>query len=111
METTLEGAIAENKNLGQGQCIGEPWPMKTRCKFVVRQAVTEYNNVGPTGQTRFKLEAVCDSSIPENEAFTKWTPQGVLEVTISNPVAAQMLSFGGYFYLDLIPAIAQPITD
>lgn len=109
METILEGTIEENNNLGVGECIGEPFPMKTRCKFVVRQAVTEYNNAGPTGQTRFRLEAVCDAWIPENQAFTKWTPQGVLEVTVSNPMAAAMLSTGGYFYLDLIPAVVQKL--
>jgi len=77
--------------------------MKIRCKFVVRTGTQEYNINGPSINSRFVLEAIQDKSIPENEAFTEFTPQGRLEVTVNSPGAVNLLKKGGEFYLDLSP--------
>jgi len=74
--------------------------MTTRCKFRL-QSITY--QAGTTGKA-LRFTAVSDSkdtSIPEDKAFTKYTPSGELTVTIDNPAVEPMLKVGEYYYLDL----------
>ncbi len=73
--------------------------MSVRAKFIV-QSVTQF--VGETRQVR--LCAVHDTSIPEDQSFTKYTPNGTIEMTIDNPPASDQFVPGKKFYVDFTPA-------
>jgi hypothetical protein len=45
-----------------------------------------------------------DDNIPENERFHKYTPNGSIELTIDNPVAAEQFKPQQTYYLDFTPA-------
>jgi hypothetical protein len=40
----------------------------------------------------------------ENKSFSKWTPSGSLQMTITNPVAFNMFEDGQEYYVDLTRA-------
>lgn len=67
--------------------------MKARCKFNV-VGVTDFGN----DMREVRLAAVCDSSVPENQAFTKYTPSGTATITITNPA---VFVPGRAVYLDI----------
>lgn len=52
---------------------------------------------------RVRLETQYDSSIPEDQAFTKATPSGHIEMTIDNPAALAQLELGKAYYVDFTP--------
>jgi hypothetical protein len=72
--------------------------MSTRCKF-------RLDSIKQTANTakEYQFYAVHDSSLPEDASFTKYTPFGVLNVSIDNPTITPMLEIGKYYYLDLTP--------
>jgi hypothetical protein len=73
--------------------------MTTRCKFRL-DSMTHHANY--TGKTLvFSAVSEATKTIPEDQAFTKYTPTGKLEVTIDNPAVSPMLKVGGFYYLDL----------
>jgi hypothetical protein len=76
--------------------------MSIRCKFKV-QSIKHFSADPEKPMAEVSLVAVCDNSIPENQAFTKWTPNGILTATILNPAAVDQLKPGTEFYLDLTP--------
>lgn len=79
--------------------------MSVRAKFIV-QSVTDHNT-GTSGDTmrQAKLTAVTrDDGDPED--FWKYTPAGELNITISNPAAAEQFTPGKAFYLDFTEASA-----
>lgn len=41
---------------------------------------------------------------PENASFSKWTPAGKLEITVTNPDAKDFFEPGKCYFLDIIPA-------
>lgn len=45
-----------------------------------------------------------DDSIPEDQTFHKYTPSGLLQMTIDNEAVAEKLSVGEPYYLDITPA-------
>ncbi len=77
---------------------------KLRCKFRLR-SITEYQ---PGQPKRYSFDAAISQDTPENERFTRYTPSGTLEVTIDNPLAAEMLKPGQDYYLDVVPADSPP---
>ena len=46
------------------------------------------------------LQAIYDTSIPENERFSRATPSGSITMTVDNPPASDELALGKYFYVD-----------
>lgn len=74
-------------------------PARARCKFIV-ESMQKF--AGPNAVV--VLRAMYGPDIPEDEAFTKATPSGSLNVTITNPEVIRMLEPGRKFYLDLTPA-------
>lgn len=72
--------------------------MKARCKFNV-QSVTDFGG----NQRRINLAAICDSSVPEDQAFTKYTPNGNIEISITNPAAFGVFVPGKQVYVDFLP--------
>jgi hypothetical protein len=50
------------------------------------------------------FEAQYDSTIPEDQAFTKATPTGRLEMRVDNPQALAKFEIGKYYYFDATPA-------
>jgi hypothetical protein len=73
--------------------------MATRAKFRVNQ-ITQYTG----GGKQVKLMAVTDNGDPENKAFWNATPAGTLDITISNPDAADFFKVGQAYYLDFTEA-------
>jgi len=52
---------------------------------------------------KFVFTAVQDKSAPENEQFTKYTPNGKLEMQVDNPAVTPQFEVGQYYYLDFSP--------
>lgn len=70
--------------------------MTVRAKFYVREKIeTPF-------QTTVKLQAVCRGE--DNKAWAAATPNGQIEMTVLNKVAADALLVGEEFYVDFIPA-------
>jgi len=55
---------------------------------------------------RIKMNAVGASDIPEDQHFSKFTPQGSLEIFVTNPAVVGTFEPGEFYYLDIIPAKA-----
>lgn len=70
-----------------------------RCKFRIESIA---DNGSPESK-KVVLTTQYDTSIPEDRRFTKWTPQGRIEVVIDNPAAISQLVVGGDYYVDLSP--------
>lgn len=71
-----------------------------RAKFVCSQ-VTRFAH---PGNVQVVLNPVMDSRTPENKAFWDATPNGRLEMTITNVAAADQFEPGKSYYLDFTPA-------
>ena len=69
--------------------------MAVRAKFRVCE-VTMYNET----YGKVKLQAIHETNTPENERFTKATPNGTVEMYIDNPPALKQFKPGAYFYAD-----------
>ena len=50
-----------------------------------------------------KLQAVSSNDGDVNEQWSKWTPNGELSLSISNPDACGKVQAGDYVFVDLIP--------
>ena len=76
--------------------------MAIRCKFqcVTKEPAWESS----TDHFRIVLEARYDTTIPEDQKFSKYTPTGKLETVISNPAALAQIEVGKSYYIDMIPA-------
>lgn len=72
--------------------------MAVRAKFTVT-AITQYQY-----GKKVELQPQYDTSIPEDVRFSKATPSGNFSMMIDNPVAADQLTLGKAFYIDLTPA-------
>lgn len=78
-----------------------------RCKFRCDSIEPAWE--GATADRKAVLRAVHDPTVPEDEAFTRYTPSGELQVQINNPAALEQLKVGAYYYLDLtaVPATSE----
>lgn len=68
-----------------------------RCKFAV-SSVTDHGKNQAKG---VKLHTQYDQSIPEDVAFTKFTPSGEMNVQIANPAVLEFLKPGAVVYIDI----------
>lgn len=73
--------------------------MSVRAKFTVRAVKMYSNNFGEV-----ELVALHDTSTPENQRFTKATPNGTLTMSIDNPPALEQFKPGKTFYVDFTEA-------
>lgn len=73
-----------------------------RAKMVVNTVSQHHSETGMTEQ--IKASAVySDKEGAANKQWAQWTPQGSLELWISNPGAQGRMKPGQFFYVDLIP--------
>ena len=70
-----------------------------RCKMKVQSLEAAKNADGSVHDERIKLTAVLG---PENEPWSKWTPAGVLDITVTNPDAFGRLRQDQEVYVDLV---------
>lgn len=101
--------MAENKELTGGEVADYAAPRlvvraKFRCtrKAQVRSA-SGYGSPGPVDQEEVTLSAVMGD---ENKKWSRYTPSGHLEMTITNPVALARFEVGKDYYLDFTPVEA-----
>ena len=75
---------------------------KVRAKFFVKQIIN-YHNGDPTSDQAGEvvLGPVYDDD--DNE-WSKWTPQGEIKMTITNPAALDAFELGGQYFVDFTPA-------
>lgn len=80
----------------------------TRCKFVVQEVARQNWNAASPGEParyaeKIRLTAICSADDPESVSFSKATPQGEMNFTVSNPAVIGQFNPGDEVYLDLIP--------
>ena len=76
--------------------------MVTRCKFRVTNVSEPF--VGPERQQQITLAAqYCPDTVPEDRNFSKFTPNGKMEFTVTNPAVIDRFKPGQEYYIDLIP--------
>lgn len=63
-------------------------------------SVTDYGN----NHKQIELSAVCDNAIPENEAFTKYTPSGDMKFMVNNTAVHPMFVPNQEYYIDITSA-------
>lgn len=73
--------------------------MNVRCKMKCTE-VTQYE--GTTRKVVFS--AVCADEVPENQRYHKYTPNGRIELSITNPDVSY--DVGKCYYFDSTPAVA-----
>lgn len=73
-------------------------PTRTRAKFQCQEELRKSWNVQAA---TYKFGAIHDPAVPGDEAFTKATPCGSLEMLVDNP--AVKFELGKFYYLDLTP--------
>lgn len=76
--------------------------MTVRAKFRVNalKTILDYNG---NKQEIVDLMAVSDDA---NKAWSMYTPQGTISLTITNPAAVEQLALGKFFYVDFTEAPA-----
>lgn len=80
--------------------------MKVRAKMrcvekTQRTSASNYGDAKPVDTEEVKLAAVTG---PGNESWSKWTPSGRVEMTISNPEAVKQFEVGVDYFVDFSPA-------
>jgi hypothetical protein len=74
--------------------------MTARCKF----RITNILNTEPESTAkRIVFETHYDDTIPEDQAFTKYTPTGRMDVVIDNAAVTEKYVVGGFVYVDITP--------
>lgn len=56
-----------------------------------------------TSARKLTFSAVSNDGTPENERFHKYTPSGIITMTVDNPVAVEQFQIGGEYYVDFSP--------
>lgn len=78
--------------------------MNVRAKFQC-QSINHIMTHSPGDQTAILTFApVYDNGSGENKTWSKYTPQGKLEMTVTNPDAVAAFEVGKSYYLDFTPA-------
>ena len=77
--------------------------MTVRAKMRLVSKTDNASHRGGTAveSTTVRLQAVQG---PDNEAWSKYTPNGTLELNITNPAAVGALELGREYFVDLTPA-------
>ncbi len=55
------------------------------------------------GQKKLKFAPEYDTSIPEDQRYSKATPSGEITLWVDNPAALAQLKLGEYYYIDFTP--------
>jgi hypothetical protein len=76
---------------------------KVRAKFYVQEIKHVHSPSPDTVCAVVKLAAVYGDG-KGNETWSKYTPQGSLEMTITNPAAIEAFELGKSYFLDITPA-------
>lgn len=77
--------------------------MTARCKFQVTAFLPAYSNTdAKESAKRIVFETRYDSTIAEDQAFTKYTPSGRMDVIIDNPAVSDQLQVGDHVYIDIV---------
>jgi hypothetical protein len=74
-----------------------------RAKFYV-QEVRHVHTTDPTAVCAIVKMAAVYGDGKGNETWSKYTPQGALEMTITNPAAIEAFELGKSYFLDITPA-------
>lgn len=80
--------------------------MAIRAKFRCNSVEFYGDPDNPDAARNYVLQAVYDTSSPENERFTKATPWGELKMRVDNPAAR--LEVGQFYYVDFTPVPVEP---
>lgn len=91
----------ESVNAAGDQLRREKEKRMVRAKFTV-QEITQYS--WNKDSVRIKLAPQYDTTIPEDQRFSKATPNGEFWMQVDNPAAAAQLELGKTYYIDLTPA-------
>lgn len=77
--------------------------MIARCKFQICAILPAYPSTDPatSDAKRVVLETRYDTSIAEDQAFTKYTPTGRMDVVIDNPTVTNQFKVGDLVYVDI----------
>lgn len=78
--------------------------MTLRCKFELIERAEIHG-----GAVRLKYQARYDETIPEDQRFSKATPNGQLEMTVAGDNPAASLKVGDSFYIDIAPVPVVPV--
>lgn len=71
---------------------------QVRAKFFVTQIINHHNGNAESDQCgEVKLAPVYDDA---NKDWSKWTPQGEIKMTITNPKALEAFDLGGQYFVD-----------
>lgn len=88
----------------------------TRTKFYVVGKESVSNGQGVLAGWKIRLAAIWESggvdggnAVLENRIFSKFTPQGSIDLFITNPVAAERYEAGREYYVDF--SAAHPDKD
>lgn len=84
--------------------------MAVRAKFQVYNVTDSITKDGTVGSRRVEMSAVYGQNGSENAAWSKATPVGRLEMTITNMEAAGQFLPGQSWYLDLTLAEEAPTS-
>lgn len=78
---------------------------KMKCHEIAQRVIDAYDHEAkktvPTPQEVVKLTAVYGD---ENKPWSQHTPQGTVELHITNPEAVKQFAVGGVYYVDFTPA-------
>ena len=75
---------------------------KVRAKFFVTSKTYHHNGNPEADQAgEVRLSPVYGDG---NEGWSKWTPQGEIAMTITNPAALEAFGLGDTFFVDFTPA-------
>jgi hypothetical protein len=76
--------------------------MAVRAKFRLTSIQQHANMAGKT----YRFQPQYDTSIPEDQRYSKYTPSGELQLYVDNPAVEEQWPIGSDFYLDFTPAEA-----
>lgn len=76
--------------------------MTARCKFQITNMLPAYPSSEPESPAkRVVFETRYDNTVAEDQAFTKYTPTGRLDVVIDNPTVTDQFKVGDLVYVDI----------
>lgn len=79
--------------------------MSVRAKFKVTELINRVSNYG-TGKQDSATVKLMPVMGDENRTWSKWTPGGSIEMTITNPDAFKQFDVGQTYFVDFTPAPA-----
>lgn len=69
-----------------------------------KMKLTEINQHAHSTNQKLTIQAEYDTSIPEDQKFSKATPSAKFEIYVDNPAALEQLKLGQTYYFDISPA-------